>query len=193
MEESRKPDVEAGLPMTSSPSSTSDETAVSSELCEAPVLTDGLMTAFGDLAIGGGAWAVELTSVTTRPNGELQQIRLQPKRHGYQSLIAGAVNRVDQVAELRDYDYLSVFHEVRFHRPLRIEPGEWNEFLRRAEAVLNGAGIQSLRTPPPRELLEQRRSMRRVSRGAIVLLIIVILLAVIVVWRVIVTLSASGA
>jgi len=118
----------------------------------------------------------------------LQHLRLNPRKPGYSVLVAGTVNPMERRAELRDFDHIAIMHEVRFRHRLEISTQEWEQFLRKAEVVLNGAGIQSMRTPPPRDLLEQRRSLQRVSKPAVLALVVVLLLAAIVVWRVVVTL-----
>jgi hypothetical protein len=158
-------------------------------------LADSVGDAFRDFAIGAGAWAVELTAPQGMSTGggkqALQHLRLRPRRGGYAVLVAGTVNQVEKRAELRDFDHVTILHEVRYRNALEISNQEWEQFLRKAEVVLNGSGIQSMRTPPPRDLLEQRRNMQRVSKGAIVALTVVLALAIIVVWRVVVALSAQ--
>lgn len=158
-------------------------------------LADTMTEAFKDFAIGAGAWNVELTVPQGMSTGggkqALQHVRLNPRRGGYNVFVAGTVNQVERRAELRDFDHVAIMHEVRHRSALEITSQEWEQFLRKAEVVLNGAGIQSMRTPPPRELLEQRRSAQRVSKGAIIALVVVLVLASIVAWRVIVALRAG--
>ncbi|MBX3197616.1 MAG: hypothetical protein KF894_05690 [Labilithrix sp.] len=158
-------------------------------------LADSVTEAFRDFAIGAGAYAVELTAPQGMSTGggkqALQHLRLRPRREGYAVLVAGTVNQVERRAELRDYDHMAIMNDVRFRATLDISLQEWEQFLRKAEVVLNGAGIQSMRTPPPRELLEQSHQMRRVSKRAIAALVVVLLLAAVVVWRVVVALGAE--
>lgn len=158
-------------------------------------LADSVTEAFREFAIGAGAWAVELTAPQGMSTGggkqALQHLRFRPRREGYSVFVAGTVNQVERRAELRDYDHVTIMHEVRFRHALEISNQEWEQFLRKAEVVLNGAGIQSMRTPPPRDLLEQRRSMQRVSKGAIFALVVVLVLAAIVLWRVVIALNAG--
>lgn len=158
-------------------------------------LADSVTEAFKDFAIGAGAWSVELTVPQGMSTGggkqALQHLRLNPRRGGYNVFVAGTVNQVERRAELRDFDHVAIMHEVRHRGPLDISPQEWEQFLRKAEVVLNGAGIQSMRTPPPRELLEQRRSSQRISKGAVIALVIVALLALVVLWRVVLALRAG--
>ncbi|MBX3227409.1 MAG: hypothetical protein KIT84_13730 [Labilithrix sp.] len=158
-------------------------------------LADSVTEAFKDFVIGAGMWSIELTVPQGMSTGggkqALQHIRLNPKRQGYNVFVAGTVNQVEKRADLRDFDHVAIMHEVRHRSALEISPQEWEQFLRKAEVVLNGAGIQSMRTPPPRELLEQRRSAQRVSKGAIVALVVVALLALIVIWRVVLALRTG--
>jgi hypothetical protein len=158
-------------------------------------LADTMNEAFNGFAIGAGAWNVELTVPQGMSTGggkqALQHVRLVPRRPGYNVFVAATVNQVERRADLRDFDHVAIMHEVRHRAALEISPQEWEQFLRKAEVVLNGAGIQSMRTPPPRELLEQRRSAMRVSKGAIVALVVVLILAAVVMWRVILALRAG--
>lgn len=155
-------------------------------------LADTVTEAFRDFAIGSGAWAVELTQPQGPSTGggqqALQHLRMRPRRTGFSVLVAGTVNPIAKTAELRDHDHVMAMHEVRHRQPLQISRQEWEQFLRKAEVVLNGAGIQSMRTPPPRELLDQRRSQQRVSQKAVVAFVVVSILALIVAWRVVVAL-----
>jgi hypothetical protein len=157
-------------------------------------LADTMAEAFKDFAIGAGNWSVELTVPAGPSTGggkqALQHIRLNPRRNGFNTFVAGTVNQVERRADLRDFDHVAIMHEVRHRGPLDITTQEWEQFIRKAEVVLNGAGIQSMRVPPPRELLEQRRSSQRVSKGAIIALVVVAVLALIVIWRVIITLRS---
>lgn len=159
-------------------------------------LADTMNEAFNGFAIGAGAWGIELTVPAGMSTGggkqALQHIRLVPRREGYNVFVAATVNQVERRADLRDFDHVAIMHEVRHRGALEISPQEWEQFLRKAEVVLNGAGIQSMRTPPPRELLEQRRNSQRISKSAIIALVVVLILATVVVWRVIVALRSGG-
>lgn len=152
-------------------------------------LADDVTEAFGDFAIGAGAWAVELTAPTGMSTGggkqALQHLRLRPRRSGYSAIVAGLVNQVEKSAELRDFEYVCMMHEIRFRRGLEITAHEWEQLLRKAEVVLGKAGVQCVRVGPTKELLAQRRSLTRVSRVAAVVLVVVLALAALVVWRVV--------
>jgi len=157
-------------------------------------LADSFTEAFRELAIGAGAaYSVELTTPQGMSTGggkqALQHIRLLPRQQGKPVLLAGTVNQVDGRAELRDFDHISILHQVRFQSPLALTADQWEQFLRKAEVVLNAAGIQSMRTPPPRDLLNQRRSLQRISKPALALLGVVLAFAAVVVWRVVTVLN----
>lgn len=191
---------EAALPQTPSvaPGTPTEQTpdALRTRLARKFVsLADTMNEAFSGFVIGAGAWGIELTVPPGMSTGggkqALQHIRLVPRRDAFNVFVAGTVNQVERRADLRDFDHVAIMHEVRHRSALDISPQEWEQFLRKAEVVLNGAGIQSMRTPPPRELLEQRRSAQRVSKSAVVALVVVVVLATVVVWRVIVALRAG--
>lgn len=151
-------------------------------------LADDVTEAFGDFAIGAGAWAVELTAPTGMSTGggkqALQHLRLRPRRPGYSAIVAGLVNQVERHAELRDYAHACVLHEVRFRRSLEITADEWEQLLRKAEVVLGNADVRCRRVGPPADLLAQRKGLTKVSRTGAVVLVVVLVLAVLVVLRI---------
>ena len=152
-------------------------------------LAESVTAGFADFTIGSGAWGVELTAPQGMSTGggkqALQHLRMRPRRDGYAVLVVGTVSQIEKRADLRDFDHVAILHEVRYGKTLELSSVEWEQFLWKAEVVLNGAGIQSMRTPPPRELLDQRRSMQRISKRAVVTLVVVLLLASVVLWRVV--------
>ena len=152
-------------------------------------LADDVTEAFGDFAIGAGAWAVELTAPSGMSTGggkqALQHLRLRPRRSGYSAIVAGLVNQVEKSAELRDFEYVCMMHEIRFRRGLEITAHEWEQLLRKAEVVLGKAGVQCVRVGPTKELLAQRQGLTRVSRIAAAVLVVVLVLAALVVWRIV--------
>lgn len=107
-------------------------------------LADSVTESFRDFAIGAGAWAIELTAPQGMSTGggkqALQHLRLRPRRQGYSVLVGGTVNQVERRAELRDDEHITTMHEVRLRSALEISRQEWEQFLRKAEVVLNGAG-----------------------------------------------------
>jgi hypothetical protein len=163
-------------------------------------LASSVNEAFKGFSIADGEWFVELSAPHVASTGSsgggpesrpaLQHLRLRPRqrREGTATIVAGTVNPIDNRAELRDYDHVAIAHEVRHRQPIQIRADEWEKLLRKAELVLNASDIQSLRTPPTRELLDQRRSMQRISKRAITILIVVLVLATVVAWRVALTL-----
>lgn len=152
-------------------------------------LAEDVTEAFSEVRIGAGAWTVELTAPSGMSTGggkqALQHLRLRPGRSGNAVLVAGTVNSIEKHAELRDYEYVCMMHEVRFRRGLRIAPDEWEKLLAKAEAVLGDAGIQCARVGPPSELVQQRNAMTRLSRLGLAALVFVLALAGLVVWRIV--------
>jgi hypothetical protein len=150
-------------------------------------LADSVTDAFRDFTIGGGAWGVELTAPEGMSTGggkqALQHLRLRPRRRGHDVLVGGSVDQVAGSAALRTYEHVAIAHYVRFRRNLDISGQEWEQFLRKAEVVLEGAGLTTTRTAPPPDLVEQRRRMIPISPRATAFFVVVVVLAVIVLWR----------
>lgn len=153
-------------------------------------LAESVNTAFVDFAIGSGAWRVELTAPsgpsTSGGRHALLHLVLRPRRPGFPVLVGGVVNPIDKRAELRDFHHIGLVHEVRFRSALQITVNEWEQFLRKAEVVLNAADIQSQRVPPTHDLIAQSKHRPPISKVAVGVLVVVAVLAVIVlarVWR----------
>ena len=124
-----------------------------------------------------------------------QSLKMRPKRQGYAPLVAGFVDPVNNSAELRDYQHICLVHELRWHKPLEITEGEWEQLLRKTETVLKGANIRAVRTPPDQELLAEKKASPTgiMKYGyAPFVLAAAVLGAAIVLWRVIVALSGPG-
>jgi hypothetical protein len=154
-------------------------------------LASDVNDAFAEFSIGAAAWAVELTTPQGMSTGggkqALQHLRLRPRREGYSVLVGGTVNQVEKTAELRDYEHMRLTNEVRFRRRLEITENEWEQFLRKAEVVLEKAGVECARVGPPKDLVKQRASMVRINKIAAIVLVTVLVLAAIVVWRIVVS------
>jgi len=150
--------------------------------------------AFSEFSIGAGAWAAELTAPQGMSTGggkqALQHLRLRPRRPGYSVMVGGIVNQVDKHAELRDYAHMCMMHEVRFRRRLEITANEWEQFLRKAEVVLEKSGVESTRVGPDKELLEQRAQLTRAYKIAAAVLVTLLILIAIVAWRIVVSESS---
>jgi hypothetical protein len=162
-------------------------------------LADSVTSELGELTIGAGGYAVELTAPEGMSTGggkqALQHLRLSPRRPGYPTIVFGTVNAVEHRAELRDHDHFMAMNEARFGGVVDITRPEWDRLLGAVERVLAEARIVPTRTPPPRELLEQRRPAEgksRTSPGAILALVVVILLVAIVAWRVAYVIGAGS-
>jgi hypothetical protein len=152
-------------------------------------LADLVNDAFRGMPLGEAAYRVELTAPQGMSTGggkqALERLLLHPRRPGFATLLAGTVNLVARQAWLRDYEHIALWHFARFKQPAPVSRQTWEEFIRRAEAVLHDAEIETLRMPPPRELLPQPpRPLPRVWRPAIVALLVVSSLAAIACARV---------
>lgn len=132
-------------------------------------LADEITQDFSDFSIGAGAWGVDLTAPTGMSTGggtqQMQHLRLRPRRSGCLVLVGGIVNSVEKSAELRDFEHITMMDAVRFKRSLEITYHEWEQFLRKAEVVLNKAGIQSQRVAPTNDLVLQTRVPGASRRG----------------------------
>jgi hypothetical protein len=151
-------------------------------------LADDVNEEFSEFSIGAGAWAVELTAPQGMSTGggkqALQHFRLRPRRPGYAIIVAGSVNQVEKVAELRDYDHVCMTHEVRFRKRLEITINEWEQFLRKAEVVLREAEIRCERVGPTKELIAQRKGLTTLSRVASAAFLVVMVLVAAVLFRI---------
>ncbi len=146
---------------------------------------------FEDYRVGAGAWQVELST----PEGQstaggkqaLQHLRLVPTREGYAALVVGTVNGVLYSAELRTFDHVAMSHEVRFKRPLEISASEYDDFLRKADVIMNLCRFKAKRVGPPEELLAERASLKVAAYNArnlkIVAGVVLFLIAVMIVIR----------
>lgn len=160
---------------------------------QAASLAETVSEGFEDFHMGAGDYVVELSIPDGPSTGggaqARQNIRLVPRRKGYSIVIAGTVDPVTSTAELRTFEHVAVLHELRFRRPLEINGEEYDDFLKKADVVLNLARVKAKRVGPPAELLAKRKAQRRVSMPMLVLFVFVMLLAAIVVYRVAITLK----
>ncbi len=126
---------------------------------------------FDEFQIGAGAWQVDLNTPEGPSTGggkqALQHLRLVPQRPGYPALVVGVVNGVLSTAELRTYDHVALQHEVRFKKPLEITPQEYDDFLKKADVVLNLARIQRTRVEAPPELVAEAHAAQAAARNAL--------------------------
>lgn len=158
-------------------------------------LADEVTEDFSEFSIGAGAWSVELTAPEGMSTGggkrSMQHLRLKPKRQGHAILVGGVVDAVSQEADLRDYDHMMLVHRARFARDLEISPGEWEQFLRKAEVVLQKSKIETRRVPPPREViaaLEKTETALRKRKIATIAFAVICFLVALVAWRVVASL-----
>ncbi len=160
---------------------------------QAASLAETVSEGFDDFHIGAGDFVVELSVPEGPSTGggaqARQNLQLVPRRKGYAIVVAGTVDPVTSTAELRTFEHVAILHELRFKRPLEINGDEYDDFLAKADVVLNLARVKAKRMGPPADLLEQKRARRRVSMPMLVLFVMVMLLAAIVVYRVALTLK----
>lgn len=155
---------------------------------QAASLAETVTEGFEGFHMGAAGYVVELAPPEGMSTGggiqAVQPLRLVPRRKGYPILPCGSVNPVLGTAELRTFEHVAVLHELRFDRPLEITADEYEDFLRKAEVVMNLARIRSSRVGPPRNVVAQRASKRRVSPLLYVVFALVVLLAAFVAYRV---------
>lgn len=155
---------------------------------QAASLAETVTEGFEDFHMGAGDYVVELSVPEGPSTGggaqARQHLRLVPRRRGYSVVIAGTVDPVTSTAEMRTFDHVAILHEIRFERPLEINAEEYDQFLRKADVIMNLARIRVTRVPPPPDLLAQRRARRKISLPVLLLFLVVMLLAAVVVWRV---------
>lgn len=160
---------------------------------QAASLAETVGEGFEDFHMGAGDYVVELSVPDGPSTGggaqARQSIRLVPRRKGFAIVVAGTVDPVTSTAELRTFEHVAVLHEVRFRQPLQISGEEYEDFLAKADVVLNLSRVKARRVPAPAELLAQRKAAQRISMPILVLFLFVMLLAAIVVYRVAITLK----
>jgi hypothetical protein len=159
---------------------------------QAASLAETVSDGFDEFHMGAGDYVVELSVPEGPSTGggaqARQNIRLVPRRKGYAIVIAGTVDPVTSTAELRTFDHVAILHELRYRRPLEINGEEYDDFLKKADVVLNLARVKAKRVGPSPELVAQQKALRRVSMPMLVFFVFVMLLAALVVYRVALTL-----
>lgn len=146
---------------------------------------------FEEYKLGAGAWQVELST----PEGQstaggkqaLQHLRLVPTRPGYSALVVGTVNGVLSTAELRTFEHVALTHEARWKRPLEITNEEYDDFLRKADVILNLCRFKGTRVGPPPELVAEAATAASAIQSTrnvkIVALLVVLLVVAMIVLR----------
>jgi hypothetical protein len=160
---------------------------------QAASLAEAVNDGFDDFHMGAGDYVVELSTPEGPSTGggaqARQNIRLVPRRKGYSIVIAGTVDPVTSTADLRTFEHVAVLHELRFKQPLEISGEEYDDFLAKADVVLNLARVRAKRVGPPPELLAEQKARKRISMPLMLVFLVVMLLAAIVVYRVALTLK----
>jgi hypothetical protein len=119
-----------------------------------------LAAAFNDalkrVRIGPGEYSAELTA----PEGPstaggvqaMQHLRLVPRQPGLPTLVVGHANHAEEKAELRTYEHLDAVHRQRFRRPLAIDRGQYEDFLRLTKQLLDVLHLKTSIVGPPLDL-----------------------------------------
>jgi translation initiation factor IF-2 len=158
---------------------------------QAASLAETVTEGFDEFHMGAGDYVVDLSVPEGPSTGggaqARQNIRLVPRRKGYAMVIAGTVDPVTSTAELRTFEHVAVLHELRYKQPLEISGEEYDDFLKKADVVLNLARVKAKRVGPPAELLAQQQARRRISMPVLLLFFFVMILAALVVYRVALT------
>jgi hypothetical protein len=152
---------------------------------QAASLAETVNEGFEGYQLGAANYAVELMTPEGQSTGggkqARQNIRLVPRRRGYNVVVAGTVDPVTSTAEVRTFEHVAMLHEVRFGKPLEINHEEYADFLYKLDVVLNLARIRPIRFPPPPDLLTAAaQRTRKTPAWAYALFVVVLLAAAIV-------------
>ena len=82
----------------------------------------------------------------------MQHIRLVPGQADHPTLVVGHANHAEEKAELRTYDYIDAVHQQRFRRPLAIDRGQYEEFVRLARQILEALHLKTTVAEAPLDL-----------------------------------------
>ena len=160
---------------------------------QAASLADTVNDGFDEFHMGAGDYVVELSVPEGPSTGggtqARQNIRLVPRRKGYAMVIAGTVDPVTSTAELRTFEHVAMLHELRFKQPLEISGEEYDDFLRKADVVLNLARVKAKRVGPSDELVAEQKARRRLNLPVLGIFLFVMLVAALVVYRVALTMK----
>ncbi len=148
---------------------------------------EDLAAAFNDalkrVRIGPGDYSAELTA----PEGPstaggvqaMQHLRLVPGQAGLPTLVVGHANHAEEKAELRTYEHLDAVHRQRFRRPLAIDRGQYEDFLRLTKQLLGVLHLKTSIVGPPLDLEDEGprsgTSRRSRTRGVVFGLVGVVL------------------
>jgi hypothetical protein len=155
---------------------------------QAASLAETVNDGFEDFHMGAGDYVVELSVPEGPSTGggtqARQNIQLVPRRKGYALVIAGTVDPVTSTCEVRTFEHVAMLYEQRYKQPLEISGEEYEQFLRKADVVLNLARVKATRVGPPPELVAARAASRRLNVPMLAIFLLVMLLAAFVVYRV---------
>lgn len=135
----------------------------------AALLAAAVTEGFEDFHMGAGDYVVELSTPEGPSTGggahALQHLRLVPRREGYSPVLAGLVNGVTCVAEVRTHEHVAMQYELRFDRPLEITHQEYAEFLKQCDGVFNLVRVTIAPVPPTPELVAEMEAKRKATPG----------------------------
>jgi hypothetical protein len=143
-----------------------------------------LAAAFNDalrrLRLHPGDYGAELT----KPEGPstaggvqaMQHVRLVPRQAGLPTLVAGHANFSEERAELRTFEHLDAVHRQRFRKPLALDRGQYEEFLRLAKQILEVLHLKTAITGTPLDLADDEAPPSR-GKSWVVALVVVVALA----------------
>jgi hypothetical protein len=151
-----------------------------------------LAAAFNDalrrLRLNPGDYGAELT----KPEGPstaggvqaLQHVRLVPRQPGLPTLVAGHANFSEERAELRTFEHLDAVHRQRFRKPLALDRGQYEDFLRLAKQILEVLHLKTAITGTPLDL-DDDEAPPSGSKSWVVAVVLLVALAGIgaAVWR----------
>ena len=144
-----------------------------------------LAAAFNDalrrLRLHPGDYGAELT----KPEGPstaggvqaMQHVRLVPRQAGFPTLLAGHANFSDERAELRTFDHLDAVHRQRFRKPLALDRGQYEDFLRLAKQILEVLHLKTAVTGTPLDLGDEEAAPPGGGKSWVVALVVVVALA----------------
>jgi hypothetical protein len=114
-----------------------------------------------------GDYAPELTAPEGPSTGggvlANQRLRLVSSQPGMPTLVVGSANHAEKHAELRTFEHLDAVHMKRFRRPLVIDRGQYEDFLRLAKPLLDALQLKTTLVGPPLDLDDENTEVRSPS------------------------------
>ncbi len=131
---------------------------------QATDLAAAFNSAMQRVRIAPGDYVAELTAPagpsTAGGVQALQHIRLVPGQTGHPTLVVGYANHAEEKAELKTFEHLDAVHQQRFGRPLAINRGQYEDFLRLAKQILEALHLKTNVSEAPLDFDEPSSSAR---------------------------------